>query len=182
MIPNDPSNLRIVRYPDPVLRLMCKPVGEFGPKLAKLTARMFELMAEEKGIGLAAPQVGVPIRLFVCNHTGEDSDNMICVNPRFLELEGGAEADEGCLSLPSVTVSIRRATRAVMERFDEQGNRHEMHAEDLLARVWLHESDHLEGRLIIDNMSPSDEIANRRAIKQLKEDYASRPKNGARSK
>ncbi len=165
------ESLRIVNYPDPVLKEVCAPVTEFGPDLQAFAERMLELMRDSDGVGLAAPQVGVPIRLFVFNATGEAQDNGICVNPEFTELSGSAEAPEGCLSLPSVTVTMRRAFRAVMRGCDAAGATFELTGEDLPARVWQHEHNHLDGRLIIDNMSTSDEIANRRAIKQLKAEY-----------
>lgn len=166
------SKLTIVRYPDPVLKSVCAPVERYGADLGRLAKRMLALMKEAKGVGLAAPQVGVSVRLFVCNATGEPADDLICLNPRFLDLSGGGEQDEGCLSIPGVTVRVRRATRAVIEAFDAKGQRFERTAEALLARVWQHEVDHLNGRLIINTMSPTDEIANRRTIKQLEADYA----------
>jgi len=166
------NKLIIVRYPDPVLRRVCAPVERFSPELAKLAKRMLALMKEAKGVGLAAPQVGVSIRLFVCNATGEATDDLVCINPRFLDLRGAEEKDEGCLSIPGVNVSMRRATRAVMEAFDVKSERVERSTEALLARVWQHEIDHLNGRLVIDAMSVTDEIANRRTIKQLEADYA----------
>ncbi len=168
------ETLRIVNYPDPVLKKVCTPVTEFGPELHAFALRMIELMREAEGVGLAAPQVGVPIRLFVWNVTAEPKDSGICVNPEFTELTGAADAEEGCLSLPGVTVTMRRALRAVMRSFDAAGKAFELTGEDLPARVWQHEHNHLDGRLIIDNMSTSDEIANRRAIKQLRAEYAER--------
>lgn len=163
------AELRILCYPDPVLKKKCTPVTEFGAEIADFAGRMIELMREAEGVGLAAPQVGVPIRLFVCNVTGDPADTRVFVNPSFASLEGAIEADEGCLSLPGVNVIMRRATKAVLNAKDAKGNPLELTAEDLLARVWQHESDHLDGRLIIDNMSPTDEIANRRTLKLLRE-------------
>lgn len=121
---------------------------------------------------MAAPQVGLGLRLFVCNPTGEPADNLVVVNPEFTELTGSAELEEGCLSIPGVTVKKRRALHAQMRFFDVHGQVQERSGDDLLARIWQHEVDHLDGRLIIDNMSASDEIANRRAIKQLEEEHA----------
>ena len=167
----DPAKLRVVFYPDPILRSVCQPVEEFGPDLQAVTDRMLELMRESKGVGLAAPQVGLPYRFFVCNPTGKPGDDFVCVNPRFTELLGSVEAEEGCLSLPGVNVHRRRPTQAVMEAFDTAGGAFTQTVDDLLARIWQHEADHLDGRLIIDNMSTTDEIANRRALKQLKEQY-----------
>jgi peptide deformylase len=167
----DPSSLRIVMYPDPFLKKKASAVEEFGDGLAALAARMLELMREAKGVGLAAPQVGVGIRLFVCSETGEAKDDLICVNPRLVELNGADEKPEGCLSIPEVSVTMRRAIGAVIEAFDVRGKPFQIRGTDLCARIWQHEVDHLDGRLITDAMSETDEIANRKALKQLEEQY-----------
>ncbi len=166
-----PEKLRIHLHPDPVLRKVAKPVSDFPAELEAVARRMLELMRREEGVGLAAPQVGLSIRLFVCNVDGDAKRDLICINPRFITLEGAEEKEEGCLSLPSVKVLMRRATHAVMEAHDLSGRTFRAEGDGLAARVWQHESDHLDGRLIIDNMSATDEIANRRALKQLKTDY-----------
>ena len=166
-----PSRLRIVLYPDPVLKKRAVNVGNFNAQIAALSKRMLELMREAKGVGLAAPQVGVGLRLFVCNPTGEPGDDLICVNPRLTELSGGEEKEEGCLSIPGVIVAMRRAMSVVMEAFDSEGKPFQVAGTELRARIWQHETDHLDGRLIIDNMSATDEITNRRAIKQLQDQY-----------
>jgi len=114
------------------------------------------------------------LRLFVCNPTGEPSDDLVCINPRFAELSGAEEKPEGCLSIPDVTVSMRRATHAELQAMDPDGRSFAVTGNELLARIWQHEVDHLDGRLIIDNMSETDEIANRKALKQLEE--AHRPR------
>ncbi|HNQ21493.1 MAG TPA: peptide deformylase [Phycisphaerae bacterium] len=165
------DKLRIVHHPDPALHVPCAPVTEFGPDLARFAQRLLELMRTGEGVGLAAPQVGVNQRIFVCNVTGEPGDDFVCVNPRFVALDGSAEAAEGCLSLPGVTVTMRRAAQVVLEGFDPEGNPIRREGSELTARVWQHEADHLEGRLIIDRMGDADEIANRRAIRQMVEDY-----------
>jgi peptide deformylase len=166
-----PSRLRIVLYPNPVLKKRAADVGKFNAEITALVKRMLELMREAKGVGLAAPQVGVGLRVFVCNPTGEPGDDLVCVNPRFTELSGGEEREEGCLSIPGVTVTMRRATQVAMEAFDVDGKPYKTTGTELRARIWQHEMDHLDGRLIVDNMSATDEIANRRAIKQLQDQY-----------
>lgn len=165
--------MRLLYYPDPVLKTRCSPVSEFDERLRSVTARMIEIMHAAKGVGLAAPQVGLALRFFVCNPTGEQGDDLVCINPSFTELTGGAEAEEGCLSLPGVTVRMRRATKAIMQFQSVDGTAVERTGEELEARVWQHEADHLDGRLIIDKMSTADEIANRRAIKQLRDQFRS---------
>jgi len=177
----DLDKLAIVHYPDPILKKTCTPVTAFGPEIKALTDRMLTLMKEGRGVGLAAPQVGLPLRLFVCNPTGEPEDDMLCINPEFLELTGAEEKEEGCLSLPGVGVNMRRATRAVMRLCDADGQVRDEVGEDLLARIWQHESAHLDGWLITDNMSPTDEISNRRALKQLKADFEP-PRRGQKSR
>lgn len=165
------AQLTIRMHPDPVLRKHCAPVTQFGPRLHALISRMTDLMHGADGVGLAAPQVGVLARLFVYNATGEPADAGVIINPEFVELEGVGELEEGCLSLPGVSVTMRRATRVVLKSVGIDGEPLEMSGEDLVARVWQHEADHLDGKLIIDNMSAADEIANRYAVKQLNRDY-----------
>lgn len=169
----DSDKCHLVLYPHPVLREVCAEIEAFTPQLAALAERLLEVMREVKGLGLAAPQVGVAIRLFVCNPTGEPEDDLIVVNPRIVEQQGVAEFDEGCLSLPDVTVSMRRATSLVVEAHDLDGQAVRLEAQDILGRIVQHETDHLDGKLIIDRMSEADEIANRRIVKQLEESYAS---------
>ena len=159
-------------YPDPRLKKKCAPIEEFGEPLQALADRILALMREANGVGLAAPQVGVPVRLFVCNASNEPGDDLVVVNPRFVELTGADEKEEGCLSIPGVTVTMRRAAHVVMEAVDVDGRPVSRVGEDLVARIWQHEADHLDGRLVTDNMSPTDEIANRRAVKQLEAEFA----------
>ncbi len=166
-----PSRLRIVLYPDPVLKKQAVDVTHYDADIDALAKRMLELMREAKGVGLAAPQVGVGLRMFVCNPSGEPGDDLICINPRLTGMFGGEEREEGCLSIPGVTVTMRRATQAVMEALDVHGKPFQVTGTEIRARVWQHELDHLDGRLIIDNMSATDEVANRRALKQLHDQY-----------
>jgi peptide deformylase len=170
----DIDNLRIVRYPDPVLSQVCQPVETFGAELQALADKMLALMRQGDGVGLAAPQVGLLMRLFVCNATGEPGDDLVLVNPEFVELSGAEEREEGCLSLPGVTVTRRRATHAVVEAVGTDGRPFRKTGEGLVARIWQHEADHLDGRVIADGMSTTDEIKNRRALKQLRADFKAR--------
>ena len=168
----DLSRLRIVKYPDPVLRRACVEVAEFGEDLRALAERMFALMYQARGVGLAAPQVGVPVRLFVFNPTGEPGkDEGVCVNPRLLEREGVVVEEEGCLSLPNVTCKVKRFARVTLQAQDLEGSVHEFRAGGLVARIFQHELDHLDGVLIIDRMSPVAKLANRRALRELEAAY-----------
>ena len=162
---------RIVKYPDPRLRKKCVPITRFDDALAALGKRMLELMHANRGVGLAGPQVGFNQRIFVCNPTGEPADDCIYLNPVLSDLVGGVEAEEGCLSIPDVHVVVRRARRCRMKALDVNGEPLALEGEDLVARVWQHETDHLDGRLILDNMNASDKIANKKQIAQLEADY-----------
>jgi peptide deformylase len=165
------SILSIVKYPDPRLRQSCAPIVDFGDELRDLTERMLQLMNDRNGVGLAGPQVGVMQQLFVCNHTGKPGDDQILINPRLLDLEGAATGEEGCLSIPDVLVPIRRAQRCTIEAQNVDGSRFELTGEDLQARVWQHEYDHLQGKLILDHMDEASRISNRRVIKQLEASF-----------
>lgn len=166
-------DLRIIHYPDPRLRQVCAPVTEFDDKLETLVQRMFELMKAGEGAGLAGPQVGVNLRLFVMNATREPGDQRVFVNPAIREPHGSAEAEEGCLSLPGVNVQIRRAQRCRVTAQDLRGEPVDIEVQDLVARICQHETDHLTGVLIVDRMGPSDRIANRKTMKALEDQYQS---------
>ena len=173
------EELRIVLYPDPVLRKRCKPVEDFDGQLEALAQRMLFLMHEARGLGLAAPQVGVPIRMFVSNFNGQPENDTVWVNPVLLDLEGAIEAEEGCLSIPGISVPKRRATNAGIEGYNLKGQPARDSTTELLARVWQHELDHLNGLLVIDCMSETVELANRRIIRQLETDYSAAKRKGA---
>lgn len=163
----DPEQLRIIDYPHPCLRQAAAPVEQFDQRLSRLAQRMFELMRAAKGVGLAAPQVGISTRMFVMNATGEPGDDLIVVNPKLSDRRGGAEGEEGCLSIPEVRVQIRRATRCHLAAQDVHGKPFERDGADMICRIWQHELDHLDGVLIIDRMGPTDRIATRRALQEL---------------
>jgi peptide deformylase len=167
----DPGKLAVVHYPDPRLRQPCEPVAVFDESLAALADRMIELMVQNKGVGLAAPQVGVLKRLIVVSPTGQAADAMALVNCVIRDREGNVEAEEGCLSLPGVNVRVRRAKRCRLEALDLAGNPLELEGEDLLARIWQHETDPLDGVLIIDRMGPADRMAVRKPLRALEEGY-----------
>ena len=165
------QNLTIVHYPHPALRKVCEPVMEFGDELKAFADRMLELMHAGHGVGLAAPQVGVLKRMFVMNATEERGDDMVFVNPEIRDLHGSREAEEGCLSLPEVYVQIRRAPRCRIVAQDVYGQPIELEGEDLVCRAWQHETDHLNGILILDRMGPSDKIATKKRLRELEAAY-----------
>ncbi|MFI4859418.1 MAG: peptide deformylase [Phycisphaerales bacterium JB063] len=167
----DPDSLAIVHYPAPVLREAAKPVPEVTDEVRAVAQKMIELMHAAPGVGLAAPQVGLPWRMFVANPTGEPGDDRVYINPVIVATAGGKTArDEGCLSLPQITVEVVRPEQATIRATDLDGNAFEQSADDLLARIWQHEYDHLDGVLIIDKMSTIDRMANKRALRALEAD------------
>jgi peptide deformylase len=170
----DLAKLHILHYPDPRLRRRGDEVTDFGPDLAAFSLRMHELMKQGKGVGLAAAQLGVPVRLFVMNPTGEPNDGLTLVNPRLEDQAGAVEAEEGCLSIPGVNVKVRRAQRLRVLAQDMKGRHFEFTAEDLVARICQHEIDHLDGVLILDKQGPTDEIANRKAVRALEDTWRER--------
>ncbi len=174
----DWSKLSVVHYPDPRLRNRCEPVTKFDADLAALARRMLELMREHNGVGLAAAQVGVPLRLFVMNTTDDPANDKIVVNPELVDLQGAKEGEEGCLSLPEVRVEVRRAQKARLKAVDLAGKPFEVEDSDLTARIWQHETDHLNGVLIIDRMGPSDKIATRKALRELEAKFEGSKKAG----
>jgi peptide deformylase len=170
----DPAKLRIIKFPDPRLRKVSKPVVVFDDWLAHVIERMLGMMHQSSGIGLAAPQVALPLRLFVCNVTGDPKDNRVFINPSFVNPDGMAEGAEGCLSVPDVTITVRRHRECDILAQDVTGKPIQLHGTELEARCWQHEYDHLDGRLIVDYMSEGDKLANRRILKQLDAEYQSR--------
>jgi peptide deformylase len=165
------NELKIINYPDPRLRKMSAPVTVFDQSLKDLAARMIQLMKDARGVGLAAPQVGENIRLFVMNPSGEDDATRIYVNPVLTEAQGEEEGEEGCLSLPHINAKIWRSKSLRMQAKDLDGNPIDETADAYIARIWQHEMDHLDGTLIIDRMGPVAKLAARRVLKELKQKW-----------
>ena len=176
----DPANLRIELYPAPCLRQVAGPVDQITTEVREVIARMVELMYEAEGIGLAAPQVGLPWRIFVCHvppsedrSPGEDpptaNDRLeVFINPVIEATEGAPEPfEEGCLSLPEIRGDVLRPPVVTLSATDIEGQRFTRRAAGLLARCWLHEFDHLEGVLILDRMPQMHRLKNRSAIRSL---------------
>lgn len=163
----DVSSLHIIQYPDSRLRAKCAAVEEFDEALALLSRRMVELMRASKGVGLAASQLGVLKRVFVMSVSGEEKDALTIVNPIIDEMEGSATAEEGCLSIPDVRVQVRRPVACRIRGADVHGRPIEMHLRDLAARIVQHETDHLNGVLILDRMGPADKIATKKTLRAL---------------
>ena len=149
----------IVRFPDPKLRERSMEVSEFGDDVRQLVADMNETMVDANGAGLAAIQVGVPVRLYIIEgHVAggaEDAPPKVFINPEIVEISDEAQTgDEGCLSFPDIFVPVKRGMRAKVRAQDLDGNIFEAEGEGLYARALQHETDHLNGRLLIDQVGP----------------------------
>jgi peptide deformylase len=173
------SGLKVVLYPDPTLRRETRPVTEFDAALRATADAMLARMFESRGVGLAAPQVGLSVRLFVCNSGGDPEHpelNRAFVNP-VITARGGrrVRAEEGCLSLPQIYAEVERPERCTVRFQDLAGETHVEDFEGFDARVVQHEFDHLEGVLIVDRMTPADKARHRAALDELRaEDRAER--------
>lgn len=147
------AKLRIRTYPDTILSQIAKSVIAFDDDLKKLAANMIDTLDSMEGLGLAAPQVGRSIQLFVCNIPDSDTSPMAIVNPEIVESSGSLYEEEGCLSMPDFRVKVRRAKRVLLRGFDLGGKALVIEAEDLLSRIFQHELDHLNGLLIVNRIS-----------------------------
>jgi peptide deformylase len=165
------SLLRIIHYPDPVLLTVGKPVSdeEFGSELSLLVESMFETMYDARGVGLAAPQVGVSKRLFVMDVPNEDggSQKQAFINPEIIRVEGEQTGEEGCLSFPGVFQTVQRQMRVIIQAQDVKGERFELDLSELAARCVLHETDHCDGIVFIDRMTPLKREFAKRKIRKL---------------
>jgi peptide deformylase len=150
--------MNIVYYPHPALRWKSKPITEINAGLREIVREMFDLMYEARGIGLAANQVGLPLRLFVVNastESNETGEELVFINPEITNRKGSIEGEEGCLSLPELYGQVRRAEEIVVEAFDLQGREFSMTLTELAGRVVQHENDHLDGVMFTDRLSDS---------------------------
>lgn len=145
----------IVKFPDPILQRPAEPVTEFNEELKTLVADMFASMYKAKGIGLAAPQIGIGKRITVIDlSSGQNSeDRLVLINPEVLAREGKQTGEEGCLSLPDIHEKVSRAMKVVIRAQDVDGHWFERDGEELLSRAMQHEIDHLNGILFIFRIS-----------------------------
>ena len=154
--------LKIRLYGDPCLEAKSKAVKEVGPVERMLISAMFETMEACKGVGLAAPQVGINEQIFVVD-TGKEI--FAAINPKIIKVAGHDVMEEGCLSIPRVLVDVKRAKNVWVEFTNEENRQVRAQLNGLVARVFLHEYDHLHGKLILDYLSPKDRS---RIVLQLK--------------
>lgn len=148
--------LEIIKIGHPTLSLKAKPVESINQEIVELARNMVETMHQAPGIGLAAPQVNASLRLITIDlSVGENKDELIVmVNPEIVEEEGEQVSEEGCLSVPGIYEKVLRPARITVKGYNLDGQELLVEAEDLLARVFCHEIDHLEGKLFIDRLSP----------------------------
>jgi len=141
---------------------------DFGPQLDSLVADMFDTMSHARGVGLAAPQVGVSKRLFVMDVPKDDGpDPRVIINPEIIHYEGEQVGDEGCLSFPGLFQTVQRQSRVVMRGLDLAGNEIELDETELAARCMLHETDHCDGIVFLDRMTALKRELAKRKIKRL---------------
>ena len=160
----------IVKYGQPVLEKRGEDITDFDtPELHQLIEDMFESMYAAKGVGLAAPQIGVAKRLAVIDiTTGEDpAQKIVLINPEIVKTEGSQKSEEGCLSLPTFREQVTRPLKVTVRAQDAQGKEFEMTGDELLARAFLHETDHLNGKLYISHISALKRDLIRRKVRKL---------------
>jgi peptide deformylase len=176
----DPTTLQIVQYPHPTLRHKSKPVRRVDSQLRDTVRRMFELMYEARGVGLAANQVDLPLRLFVVNTTGEPEEGteLVYINPVLSRPKGLDEADEGCLSLPDVHGPVTRPKRIRVRAFGLDGGEIDTELDGMTARVVQHETDHLDGVLFTDRLNTTGRLAVAEALDEFEREFASRRQLG----
>lgn len=161
---------KILKYGEEMLEQVAEPVSSFGtPELAELIADMWDTMYSVRGVGLAAPQIGVNRRISVIDAAaGEDpTKKIVIINPEILSKEGKQTGEEGCLSIPGFHEPVTRANRVRVRAQDENGKVVELEGEELLARAFQHEIDHLNGVLFTNHLSALKRDIMRRKIKKL---------------
>ncbi len=172
----DPTALQIVMFPHPTLRHKSKPVRRVDDELRSTVRRMFELMYAARGVGLAANQVDLPLRLFVVNlkADAEEGEELVFINPIISRPKGAEEAEEGCLSLPGLYGQVKRPKQIRVNAYNLEGR--EIHAEldGMLARVVQHELDHLDGVMFTDRMSTTGRLAVQEILDEFETEFQSR--------
>ena len=164
--------MRIVYYPDPVLLREALPLESPPENFAEIIAGMRHVMKVEKGIGLAAPQIGLSLRLILINETGEEGEEKILINPVIKQRFGKKVwGDEGCLSFPGIWGEVLRHSDVEVSYRNLQFEECSLEAKDLLARVLQHEIDHLDGKIFVTKMREADRKKNRAQLQELKDNY-----------
>jgi peptide deformylase len=172
--------LELVEYPHPALLRRAKSVVRLDDELVTAVGRMFDIMYESGGIGLAAPQVALPYRLFVVNCSGRrgEGEEMVFVNPTLSRPRGTAVQEEGCLSIPGVRMDVRRPEKIVVDAWALDGSPMHLDLDGLPARVVQHEFDHLEGRLFTDRLPEAAALEVRRALETFRDVFRGKQSRG----
>jgi peptide deformylase len=165
----DVQKCHITHYPAGVLAGRARPVEKIDDNIRQLVQKMTDIMLENKGVGLAAPQAGVPLRLFIISLGGTRENVKVYINPDITPSGEFDAIEEGCLSVPGIYTKIRRYKKCTVTATDLQGNEFTEEAEGLYARALQHEFDHIEGTTIVNRMGQVAKIAHRRQIKKLEE-------------
>ncbi len=166
--------LRILKYPHPALRHKSKPLRRFDNELKNTVREMFDLMYQQKGVGLAANQVGLPYRFFIVNLEGDPAKapEYVFINPVISGRSGKrVEKEEGCLSFPEIYAPVKRAENVVLSAYDLSGEEVNYSLDGFFARAVQHEYDHLEGVLLIDRLSPSGLLSVKQALQDLELEF-----------
>ena len=169
--------MEIVKYPDPVLRRSAEKITTFDSELQKTASDMLNTMYTLKGVGLAAPQVGLGLSLLVLNPTGDPSDTdeeLVLVNPEVVSRKHLEWDEEGCLSFPGIYAEVERHRDIVLRYQNLDGEDVEMKSTEFQARVIQHEMDHLQGILFVDRLTPADKIRLGSKLQEMEQAYSSR--------
>ncbi len=174
------DSVNLIYFPHPTLVYKSKPIARVDENLPKLISRMFDLMYEHRGVGLAANQVNVPLRLFVANPSGTrgEGEEFAFLNPTISRQKGSEEAEEGCLSLPGVNAMVKRSKHLHLSAYDLQGREVEIDCEGYLARIIQHEIDHLDGVMFIDRLDPTKARAVEEDVEDLIVEFESKKRTG----
>jgi peptide deformylase len=167
--------LEIVLWPDPVLLAGTKPVEKVDDHVRQVVAEMRRVMFELRGVGLAAPQVGVPLRMMLVCPSGEPGQEQVLINPQILTTDGTQVGEEGCLSFPGIYGDVPRAQRLKLRYRDLDGATREMDLDGFVARIVQHEADHLDGKVFIDKMDAQSRREAQPALDELRSRFAARP-------
>lgn len=175
------EKLKIVQYPHPSLRFKAEPILTIDKSVRLQAEAMLEVMYENRGLGLAAPQVAYPFQLLVMNPTADANERekeRVCINPVIVERKGSVEGEEGCLSFPGLYGKVRRARSVKVRVYTLSGDALEFDAVDLEARVVQHEIDHLNGELFIDKMGFWAKRASKEAVEEFERKYRKAQERG----
>ena len=164
--------LDIVLWPDPVLLNGTEPIEAVDDELRAIVGEMRRVLFAQKGVGLAAPQVGVPLRLMLVCPTGQPGDEVVVINPELISAEGSEIGEEGCLSFPGLYGEVPRAQRIQVRYQDLDLRSREMALDDWIARIFQHELDHLNGEVFVDKMLPDSREAIEAGLEKLKQKFA----------